>query len=75
MAIAAALALVGPGRISVDHALGVRLSRWIGFLGLVGILFTVGRAMQPATPLLQTGETFTGEPSRALEREPEAISR
>jgi putative oxidoreductase len=57
LSIAAALMIVGPGRYSVDHALGIRLPRLVGVLGLIGVALTVGRAMQPAeTPLLSTGE-------------------
>ncbi|HET6649839.1 MAG TPA: DoxX family protein [Candidatus Limnocylindria bacterium] len=57
LSIATALMIVGPGRFSVDHALGIRLPRLVGVLGLIGVALTVGRAMQPAeTPLLSTGE-------------------
>jgi putative oxidoreductase len=57
LSIAAALMIVGPGRYSVDHALGIRLPRLVGVLGLIGVALTVGRAMQPAEPpLLSTGE-------------------
>jgi putative oxidoreductase len=48
MAAAGALALVGPGRFSIDHALGIRLPWWVGILGLLGIAVTVGRAVQPS---------------------------
>ncbi|MCA1729289.1 MAG: DoxX family protein [Actinobacteria bacterium] len=41
--IAAALALMisGPGKYSLDRALGIRLPRWIGPLGLGAVLLTV----------------------------------
>jgi putative oxidoreductase len=41
--IAAAMTLLlnGPGKISLDRALGIRLPRWLAPLGLVGILLTV----------------------------------
>jgi putative oxidoreductase len=41
--IAAAMSLLlnGPGKISLDRALGIRLPRWLAPLGLVGILLTV----------------------------------
>ncbi len=41
--IAAALALMisGPGKYSLDRALGIRLPRWIGPVGLAAILLTV----------------------------------
>ena len=41
--IAAALALIlnGPGKYSLDRALGIRLPGWLAPLGLAGILITV----------------------------------
>ncbi len=41
--IAAALALIlnGPGKYSLDRALGIRLPGWVAPLGLAGILLTV----------------------------------
>ena len=41
--IAAALALMisGPGKYSLDRALGIRLPRWVGPLGLAAVLLTV----------------------------------
>ena len=56
IAAAAALALVGPGRYSIDHALGIRLPRWVGILGLVAIALTVGRAAQPPQPVQSAPE-------------------
>jgi putative oxidoreductase len=47
MAAAAALAIAGPGRYSLDRMLGIRLPRWMGLLGLIAIGISVGRAMQP----------------------------
>ena len=44
LAVAAAIALVGPGRWSVDHALGIRLPRIVGMLGLLGIVLAVRQA-------------------------------
>jgi putative oxidoreductase len=66
MAVAAALALVGPGRLSVDHALGIRLSRMVGLLGVVAIALTVGRALQPPEPPLLT----TAQPEEATDEQP-----
>ena len=47
--IAAAMALIigGPGRLSVDNALGLRLPRWITPLALAAILVTVSLRPQP----------------------------
>jgi putative oxidoreductase len=57
MAAAAALAMAGPGRYSLDRMLGIRLPRWIGLLGLVAIGISVGRATQPVeeSPAQQQG--------------------
>jgi len=41
IAVAIALILSGPGRYSLDRALGIRLPRWLAPLGLLGILLTV----------------------------------
>ncbi|MHB1134464.1 MAG: DoxX family protein [Chloroflexota bacterium] len=37
IAVAAALALTGPGRLSLDHQLGLRLPSWVGMLALMGV--------------------------------------
>lgn len=41
MAAATALILNGPGKYSLDQALGIGLPGWLAPLGLVGILLTV----------------------------------
>jgi putative oxidoreductase len=46
MSIATALMLAGPGKYSLDRALGIRLPRWIALLGLVVIVLTVSLAGQ-----------------------------
>ena len=76
MAIALALMIVGPGRYSVDHALGIRLPRLVGILGLIGVALTVGRAMQPDIPLLSTSEKQPAgaRDERSTEAEREAIA-
>ncbi len=70
LASAAALALVGPGRYSIDHALGIRLPRWIGVFGLLGMGIVLARAMQPQLepPQLETSEATT-ESELEAERE------
>ena len=74
LSIATALMIVGPGRYSIDHALGIRLPRLVGILGLIGVALTVGRAMQPAeTPLLPTSETPGS--TDAVEHEPSETER
>lgn len=47
-AVAVALALVGPGRLSVDHLLGTGLPRWTLVPGIIGIGLVVGRAVTAA---------------------------
>ena len=53
MAVASALALAGPGRFSLDHALGVRVPGWLTTLALAGTLggIVIGLATRqpPAT--------------------------
>ncbi|HET8571019.1 MAG TPA: DoxX family protein [Candidatus Limnocylindria bacterium] len=66
LASAAALALVGPGKYSIDHALGIRLPRWIGIFGLLGLGMVLARALQPELEVepaqLETSETDAQEP-------------
>ena len=51
ISIAMALMLAGPGKYSLDRALGIRLPRWIALLGLVVISIMVAFAakMEPPT--------------------------
>jgi putative oxidoreductase len=41
IAAATAIILNGPGKYSLDHALGIRLPRWLAPLGLVAVILTV----------------------------------
>lgn len=41
IAIATALMIREPDRYSLDRALGIRLPRWVGLVGLVGVILTV----------------------------------
>ncbi len=68
ISIATALMLVGPGKYSLDRALGIRLPRWITFLGLVVIAITVyfGAKMEP--PQQESGEE-AGEELQAEEED------
>ena len=54
--IATALMMTGPGSVSLDRALGLRVPRWISFLGLVTVALVVAYAwnaeasVQPEEP-------------------------
>ena len=72
IAVAGAIALVGPGRYSVDHVLGIRLPAWIGLACLAVIGLTVGRAVAPTQPLLLTGRS-TDETAPEMQPEPAAV--
>lgn len=52
LAAVAALALAGPGKYSLDAALGLRVPRWVSFGGLLATaaLVAAGAASQPAAP-------------------------
>lgn len=43
--VAAAIAGIGPGRYSVDHALGITVDAWVSFLGAV-VVGVVGAVVQ-----------------------------
>ena len=72
ISIATALMLVGPGKYSLDRALGIRLPRWIAFLGLVVIAITVyfGAKMEPPQQE-ESGEEASEEASEELQAEEE----
>ncbi len=61
MAIATALMLAGPGKYSLDRALGIRLPRWLAFLGLVVIGITVYFAAQMEPPTQEEAEQARDE--------------
>ncbi len=50
IAAATTLMLTGPGKLSFDHAFGIRLPRWIAPLGLVAVLLVVIYANQQEAP-------------------------
>lgn len=62
-AIATALTMAGPGKYSVDHALGIKLPGWIGPLGILLALYTVtattseDQATNPPEDSVQEGAT------------------
>ena len=51
ISIATALMVAGPGEFSLDRALGIRLPRWIAFVGLVAIAITVYFAAKMEPPV------------------------
>jgi putative oxidoreductase len=61
-----ALALAGPGRLSLDGALGIRVPRWIGAVALAGVAAGCTLALatrRPAQPAVeQAPEQATAEP-------------
>ena len=65
MAIATALMLNGPGKYSLDWALGIRLPGWLVPLGLIGILLTVlyagFGAPEPLSEEAEAREELAGE--------------
>jgi putative oxidoreductase len=50
MAIGAALALTGPGRYSLDEALGIKVPTWMAGLAAGGVLAGVAAQMTMASP-------------------------
>jgi putative oxidoreductase len=61
IAIAIALMLTGPGKYSLDRALGIRLPRWIGLLGLAAIAVAVYSAAQMEPPTQEGAEQARDE--------------
>jgi putative oxidoreductase len=61
VSIAAALMLAGPGKYSLDRALGIRLPRWIALVGLVVIAITVTFAAKMEPPTQQSAEEARDE--------------
>src|SRR5918999_4705597 len=61
ISIATALMLAGPGKYSLDRALGVRLPRWIAFLALVVIAITVTFAARMEPPTQEGAEQARDE--------------
>ena len=43
-AVATALMMTGPGKFSLDRAFGIRVPRWISFLGIVSVALVVAYA-------------------------------
>jgi putative oxidoreductase len=61
ISIATALMLAGPGKYSLDRALGIRLPSWVALLGLVGISITVAFAAQLEPPAQAEAEQARDE--------------
>jgi putative oxidoreductase len=63
MAVQSALILAGPGKLSFDGLLGIRIPRWFGFAALAGMIATVALAVT---------NSQQGTPEEATETEQEA---
>ena len=61
ISIATALMLAGPGKYSLDRALGIRLPRWIAPLGLAVVAITVYFAVKMEPPTQQGAEEARDE--------------
>ncbi len=61
ISIATALMLAGPGKYSLDRALGIRLPRWIAFLALVVIAISVTFAARMEPPTQEGAEQARDE--------------
>jgi putative oxidoreductase len=61
ISIATALMLAGPGKYSLDRALGIRLPRWIALLGLAVIAGTVAFAAKMKPPTQEDAEKARDE--------------
>jgi putative oxidoreductase len=61
--------LAGPGRYSLDRALGIRLPRWIALLGLVAIAITVAFAAQKEPPTQEESAEQSREELQAEEED------
>jgi putative oxidoreductase len=61
MSVAAALILAGPGRFSLDHALGIALPRWIALPALAGVGtgIALGLASRAPQPVAEAGQPVT----------------
>jgi putative oxidoreductase len=61
ISIATALMLAGPGKYSLDRALGIRLPRWIALLGIVAISLVVTFAAEMEPPTQEGAEQARDE--------------
>lgn len=64
IAAAFALMLVGPGRISIDSILGIRLPRWFGLAGLLGVVGSVAWAEAQSRAVANEGASVAGGPEQ-----------
>jgi len=67
LAAATAIALAGPGRYSLDHALGLKLPRWVGPVGALGTAAVVGYGLYSSSRPQPPAETHETAPLYAPE--------
>ena len=68
LAVLTALSLRGPGKLSLDRLMGIRLPRWVGLLAVVGVVGAVVAASQPElaggqSVVAEAGGEVDGDPS------------
>jgi putative oxidoreductase len=66
-AIASALAIAGPGKFSLDEALGTRLPRWMAIPGAVATLGGIGLAVLVSYRKQQAHQQAAQQVSQAAE--------
>jgi putative oxidoreductase len=65
--IGAALAMAGPGRISLDHLLGIRVPAWLSVLTLIGTAAGISFALMSRLLAMEEQEQAPELPERAAD--------
>ncbi len=77
MAAQAALILAGPGKLSFDGLLGIRVPRWFGLVALVATLASVAAAIRMSEQPLEAGgdaqDQQAGQELQGATTEPEPV--
>lgn len=79
VAVLSAITLAGPGRLSLDGLLGIRLPRWIGATALAGVFAALWlgareELRQGTSEIAEAGEAVEGDPGPSPE-DREALAR